>query len=154
MGLGPSTKETTKHHFKDPLIDLLSSQEDIDFCSIIVYGTSDNIVDKKLNSYRAAQSAIACRPDGVIVSLDGWGNYHVDFENCINTLGKAGIPVVGVSFVGKAGNFVVKNKYMDTIVDINKSEKGVETEVLGENNTSSLDAKKAVAMLKLKMNRR
>ncbi len=154
MGLGPSTKETTKHHFKDPLVDLLSSQEDIDFCSIIVYGTSDNIVDKKLNSYRAAQSAIACRPDGVIVSLDGWGNYHVDFENCVNTLGKAGIPVVGVSFVGKAGNFVVKNKYMDTIVDINKSEKGVETEVLGENNINELDAKKAVAMLKLKMNRR
>jgi D-proline reductase (dithiol) PrdE len=40
---------------------------------------------------------------------------------------------------------------MDTIVDINKSEKGIETEVVGENNTSEVDAKKAIAFLKLKM---
>lgn len=151
MGVGPSTKETTKHHFKDPLIDLLSDQEDIDFCGIVVYGTSDNIVDKKRNSYRAGQMAIACRPDGVICSLDGWGNYHVDYENCIKTIGKAGIPVVGLSFVGKAGQFVVKNKYMDTIVDINKSKDGVETEKLGENSKTYFDSQKAVAMLKIKM---
>lgn len=40
---------------------------------------------------------------------------------------------------------------MDTIVDINKSEAGIETEVLGENNLTALDAKKALALLKLKM---
>lgn len=153
MGLGPSTKETTKHHFKDPLVELLSSQEDIDFCGIIIYGTSDNIIQKKRNSYRAAQMAIASRPDGVIVTLDGWGNYHIDFENCIKTLGQAGIPVVGISFIGKSGEFVVKNKYMDTCVDINKSKEGIETEKLGENSKNTFDSKKAVAMLKIKMNR-
>ncbi|MFV0520168.1 MAG: glycine/sarcosine/betaine reductase component B subunit [Lachnospirales bacterium] len=153
MGLGPSTKETTKHHFKDPLIDLLAEQEDLDFCGIIVYGTSDNVTQKKKISYRAGQMAIACRPDGVIISLDGWGNYHVDYENCINTIGKAGIPIVGLSFVGKSGQFVVKNKYMDTIVDINKSISGTETEIIGENNKTVLDSRKAIAMLKIKMNK-
>ncbi|MFV0441217.1 MAG: glycine/sarcosine/betaine reductase component B subunit [Lachnospirales bacterium] len=153
MGVGPSTKETTKHHFIDPLVDVLSSQEDIDLCGIVVYGTSDNIEDKHRNSYRAAQTAIACRPDGVIITLDGWGNYDVDLENCIKTLGKAGIPTVGLSFIGTSGKFVVSNKYMDTFVDINKSEQGVETEIIGENNKDYYDSLKAVAMLKIKMNK-
>ena len=40
---------------------------------------------------------------------------------------------------------------MDTIVDMNKSKEGIETEVVGENNTNEIDAKKALAFLKLKM---
>ena len=43
---------------------------------------------------------------------------------------------------------------MDTIVDINKSKEGIETEVVGENTTDTLDAKKAAAFLKLKMRKR
>lgn len=151
MGVGPSTKETTKHHFKDPLLDVIYDSKDVDLCGIIVYGTSDNITQKRYCSYRAAQTAIAMRVDGVIATLDGWGNYDVDYENCINNLGKAGIPVVGLSFIGTAGKFVVENKYMDTIVDINKSSKGVETEIIGENNKDEVDAKKALALLKLKI---
>lgn len=153
MGVGPSTKETSKHHFKDPLLDVISESDDIDLCGIIVYGTSDNIEQKKHCSYRAAQTAIAMRVDGVIATLDGWGNYDVDYENCINHLGKAKIPVVGLSFIGTAGKFVVDNKYMDTIVDINKSQNGIETEVIGENNKNIMDCRKALAMLKLKMQR-
>ena len=30
MGIGPSTKETTLHHFRDPLLDVVSNDEDID----------------------------------------------------------------------------------------------------------------------------
>ncbi len=153
MGVGPSTKETTLHHFKDPLLDVFDESEDIDLCGIIVYGTSDNTIQKKHCSYRAAQTAIAMRVDGVVATIDGWGNYDVDYENCINNLGKAGIPVVCLSFVGTAGRFVVENKYMNTVVDINKSVAGVETEVIGENNKNYLDCKKAVALLKLKMNK-
>lgn len=151
MGIGPSTKETTKHHFQDPLVELLQNDKDLDFCGIVVYGTSDISSEKHRNSYRAAQNAIAMRADGVIITIDGWGNSHVDYENCIRHLGKVGIPVVGLSFVGKAGAFVVKNKYMDTIVDFNKSKDGVETEIIGENNKDELDCRKAVALLKLKM---
>ena len=40
---------------------------------------------------------------------------------------------------------------MDTIVDINKSESGTETEVVGENNVDIIDARKALVFLKLKM---
>ena len=58
---------------------------------------------------------------------------------------------MGISFVGTQAQFVVKNRYMDTIVDINKSKDGIETEVVGENTLSELDAKKALALLKLKM---
>lgn len=151
MGVGPSTKETTKYHFKDPLVDLLQNDQDIDFSGIIIYGSADSNIEKQVVSYRAAQTAIAMRPDGVIITLDGWGNCHIDYENCIRHLGKVGIPIVGLSFIGTAGKFVVQNKYMDTIVDINKSEDGVETEVIGENMRDHLDSYKAVAMLKLKM---
>lgn len=59
-----------------------------------------------------------------------------------------------MSFVGTQGQFVVTNKYMDTIVDINKSEEGIETNVVGENNLSKLDAKKALSLLKLKMRKK
>lgn len=49
------------------------------------------------------------------------------------------------------GQFVVTNQYMENIVDINKSEEGIETNVVGENNISELDARKALSLLKLKM---
>jgi len=31
MGIGPSTKETSMHLFKDPLLDVLSKDPDIDY---------------------------------------------------------------------------------------------------------------------------
>ena len=90
------------------------------------------------------------RVDGCIVSCDGWGNSHVDYANTFEEIGSREIPVVGVTFNGTVGNFVVSNKYMDTIVDMSKAD-GTETEVVGENAVDELDAKKAVAFLKLKM---
>ena len=42
---------------------------------------------------------------------------------------------------------------LNAIVDINKSKSGTETCVLGENSVTELDARKAAAMLKLKMRR-
>jgi prdE protein (fragment) len=75
----------------------------------------------------------------------------VDFAQAIEEIGKRDIAVVGVSFVGTQGAFVVTNQYMNTIVDFNKSEEGIETNVVGENNIVAQDAKKAKALLKLKM---
>ena len=34
MGIGPSTKETSLHHFRDPLLDVVSSDEDLDLMGI------------------------------------------------------------------------------------------------------------------------
>ncbi len=59
-----------------------------------------------------------------------------------------------MSFVGTQAQFVVTNEFMDTVVDFNKSKAGIETEVVGENNVMSIDAKKALAFLKLKMKRK
>ena len=61
--------------------------------------------------------------------------------------------MVGITFVGTQAKFVVTNRYMDTIVDMNKSAQGIETEVVGENTVTPLDCKKALAFLKLKMNK-
>lgn len=154
MGIGPSTKETTLHHFRDPLLEVVSNDKDIDLLGVILVGTPQDNNKKYFVSKRVAVWAESMRADGVIISVDGWGNSHIDFANAIKEIGERGIAVVGMSFIGTQGQFVVTNKYMDTIVDFNKSEQGVETEVVGENNADILDAKKALALLKLKIKRR
>ncbi|WP_291579047.1 glycine/sarcosine/betaine reductase component B subunit [Clostridium sp. UBA6640] len=151
MGIGPSTKETTLHHFRDPLIDVVANDEDVDLLGIIIVGTPQANEDKLFVGQRVATWVEAMRADGAIISVDGWGNSHVDFANTIEEIGKRNIPVVGLSFIGTQAKFVVTNKYMDTIVDFNKSKEGIETEVVGENNVSTLDSRKALAFLKLKM---
>lgn len=154
MGIGPSTKETTLHHFRDPLVEIVDNDGDVDLLGIIVAGTPQENEDKVFVAQRAAAWVEAMRADGVIVSIDGWGNSNIDFATAMEEIGKRGIPIVGMSFVGTQAQFVVTNKYMDTIVDFNKSTEGIETEVVGENNIVELDAKKALAFLKLKMKNR
>ena len=154
MGIGPSTKETSLHHFRDPLLDVVDSDDDIDLQGIILVGTPQSNEEKYFVGKRAAKWIEGMRSDGVIFSIDGWGNSHVDYANTFNEIGKIDVPVVGLSFIGTQAKFVVKNKYMDTIVDFNKSEKGIETEVVGQNTVNRLDAKKALAMLKLKMQKK
>ncbi len=151
MGIGPSTKETSLHHFRDPLLDVVSNDLDVDLLGVVVVGTPQDNNDKYFVGERAAVWAESMRADGVILSVDGWGNSHVDYANTIEQIGNRGIPIVGMSFVGTQASFVVTNKYMDTIVDINKSAEGIETEVVGENNMDRIDARKALAFLKLKM---
>jgi len=151
MGVGPSTKETTLHHFRDPLCAILSDDTDINFAGIIIAGIPQDNVNKEFTGRRVGAIAEGMRANGAIVSADSWGNTNIDFASAIESIGERGIPVVGVSFVGTQGQFVVTNKYMDTIVDINKSEEGIETTVLGENSLTLTDARKALALLKLKM---
>jgi len=154
MGIGPSTKETTLHHFRDPLLEVVSSDNDVDLLGVIVAGTPQENGDKVFVAERAAAWVEAMRADGVIVSIDGWGNSNIDFATAIEEVGRRNIPVVGMSFVGLQAQFVVTNKYMETIVDFNKSVEGIETEVVGENTVTLIDAKKALAFLKLKMRKR
>ena len=154
MGVGPSTKETSLHHFRDPIVDIISKDNDLELVGIVVVGTPQDNAEKERVGTRTAQLLEGMRVDGCILSCDGWGNSHVDYANTFEEIGKRNIPTVGVTFNGKQAKFVVTNRYMDTIVDINKSQEGIETEVVGENTTDELDAKKAVAFLKLKMRKR
>ena len=154
MGIGPSTKETSLHHFRDPLLDVVSADEDLDLMGIMIVGTPDDNADKLLVGTRAAVWAEAMRADGVILSSDGWGNSDVDFTNTVEQMEIRGIPVEGLKFSGTVGQFVVTNDYLDGILDINKSAEGVETNMVGENNVTQLDARKVTALLKLKMRKR
>ncbi|MDR2741591.1 MAG: hypothetical protein LBB98_05485 [Treponema sp.] len=151
MGIGPSSKETTLHHYRDPLVEYLSNDKSLDFPGIVLEGTPEVCDHKQLVAERAGIWAETIRADGVIVSIDSWGNSHVDFTSVIQAIGERGIPVVGLSFVGNQANFVVTNRYMDTIIDLNKNTAGIETTVVGENTATEDDARKAVMILKNKI---
>ena len=98
MGIGPSTKETTLHHFRDPLLEVVAADTDLDLMGIIIVGTPDDNKDKLLVGTRTAVWAEAMRADGVILSSDGWGNSDVDYTNTCEQLGIRGIPVTGLNF--------------------------------------------------------
>jgi len=151
MGVGPSTKETSLHHFKDPLLDVVAKDEEVDLLGVVVVGTPQDNHTKHLVGRRCATWLSAMDCEGVILSADGWGNSDVDFANTMAEIGARGMSVVGLKFIGKQAKFVVENDYTNLVVDINKSEAGVETEVVGENALDRLDARKALALLKLKM---
>ncbi len=60
--------------------------------------------------------------DGVIITTEGFGNNHIDFASHIEQIGMRGIPVIGFSFCAVQGALVVGNKYMQYMVDNNKSD--------------------------------
>ena len=88
MGIGPSTKETSLHHFRDPLLDVVSADEDLDLMGVLLVGTPDGNEEKMLVGRRTAVWAEGMRADGVIISSDGWGNSDVDFTNTVEELSK------------------------------------------------------------------
>lgn len=151
MGIGPSTKETSMHLFKDPLLAVLSKDPDIDFQGVIIIGTPQSNEMKHLVGQRTATWLEAMATDGVVLSTDGWGNSDIDFANTLEEIGRRGISVIGLKFIGKQAKFVVENDYTKYVLDFNKSQAGIETEVVGENTITFYDAVKALAFIKLKM---
>jgi hypothetical protein len=151
LGTGPSTKETTLHHYRDPLCKVLAADPEIDFLGIILAGTSDDDEHKAFVAGRIGVQIESMRLDGVVVSIDSWGNCHIDFASVIEAIGERGIPLVGLSFVGDQAAFVVVNSYMKPIVDLNKTAEGEENLVVGEHTAVELDAIKASAIIKNKI---
>ncbi len=149
MGIGPSTKETTRHHFKDPLLELLGEDNDCRPVGVIVAGIAADYESKKYIIDRLGTWGGALKPDGAIVSMDSWGNSHIDFNLILEKLSNMNIPAVGLCFQGKQAEPVTPNSSHAVVIDINKSPGGRETEVLGESNINRQDARKALAMLKL-----
>ena len=151
MGLGPSIKMTTLHHYRCPLTEALAKEKDIEFTGIIVDGVSEVCDDKIYTAKRVGDMAQMLRADAAIVAIDAWGNHHVDFVNVIEQLGIRGIPSVGLSYIARQGRLVCTNQYVDCVIDYNKSESGYESCVVGENNLTDYDAMKAVALVKNKL---
>ena len=153
MGVGPSTKETTLHHFRDPLINLIAEDPDIDFLGVVIGGIPDRNIDKKFTGERIGAWLEAMRCDGAIVSEDSWGNSNVDLAAAMEAIGRRDIPQVGMVLIGTQG-IVDQNEYMDTMVDTNHSEEGTETNIVAQNCMTIAEARKCVALLKLKMSRK
>ena len=91
------------------------------------------------------------RADGVIVSSDGWGNSDVDYVNCVKELGERDIPLSGLNFSGSMATFVVDDPNLKNVVDICKNPEGIESDIVGENNMTAEDVKKALMILKIRM---
>ena len=154
MGLGPSIKMTTLHHYNCPVTEELLQDSQVDFAGIIVDGVSEVYDDKIFTAKRVGDIGKMMGADGAIVAIDGWGNHHIDFVNVIEQLGIRGIPSVRLSYLGQQGRLVCSNSYVDCIIDFNKSEFGYESCVVGENNLIPTDAWKAVSILKSKLRKK
>lgn len=154
MGFGPSTKMTTMHHYRCPIVNVVSSYDGLEFVGVIAKGVADKQVDKERTSVETAKMAKELGLDAAIVALDGWGNHHIDFTTVIGELEKNGIATAGLSFIGQQATFVTTNEYVDLVIDYNKTELGLETQVLGENSLTEIDAMKAMVELSKKMAKR
>ena len=149
--VGPASKETTRHYFREPLVLELLRDPEVDFCCVIVVGSPQINSEKYYVSRRLGMACEAMDLDGAIISTEGFGNNHIDFASHMEQLGIRQIPAVGVSFCGNQGALVVGNPHMTHLVDTNKSPEGVENEVLACNTLCREDALRAFAMLKLRL---
>ena len=146
--IGPASKECSRHYFREPLVIEAMNDEDIDLCGVLFVGSPQINAEKFYVSERLGMTIEALDVDGAIVTTEGFGNNHIDFASHIEQIGQRGVEVVGMSFCGVQGALVVGNKYMKHMVDNNKSEEGIENEVLSCNTLCKEDALRALSMLK------
>ena len=149
--IGPASKENSRHYWREPLVLEALNDPEIDLCGVIFVGSPQINSEKFYVSERLGMTVEAMDVDGAIVTTEGFGNNHIDFASHIEQIGMRGIPVVGMSFCAVQGALVVGNEYMKYMVDLNKSEQGIENEVLGCNTLCKEDAIRALAMLKAAM---
>lgn len=146
--IGPASKEMSRHYWREPLVLEALHDEEIDLCGVIFVGSPQINAEKFYVSKRVGQICEMLDVDGAFVTTEGFGNNHIDFASHHEQIGMRGIPVVGLSFCAVQGALVVGNKYMTHMVDNNKSESGIENEVLACNTLCKEDAIRAIYMLK------
>lgn len=149
--IGPATKEMTRHYIREPLVEGLASDSELDLIGVIFVG-SPQVNDEKLwVSERLGSLLEALDIDGCIITTEGFGNNHIDFIQHIGQAGKRGIPVVGVSFCAYQGQLVVGNTYADAMIEENMDQGGFENNVAGCSCVTKEVATRAIQMLKNKM---
>lgn len=149
--IGPATKEITRHFFREPLVEALATDEELDLTGVVFIGSPQVNDEKSYVSSRLGALIEAMEVEGAIVTTEGFGNNHIDFSENIEAIGSRGVPVVGVTFAAYQGQLVVGNKYMDAMIELNKDPEGFENEILADNTIVPADAARAVLMLKTKM---
>ena len=149
--IGPASKEMSRHYWREPLVLEALHDEEVDLCRVVFVGSPQINAEKYYVSRRVGHTVEMMDVDGAFVTTEGFGNNHIDFASHIEQIGMRGIPVVGLSFCAVQGALVVGNKYMQYMVDNNKSESGIENEVLGCNTLCQEEGIRALAMLKAAM---
>ena len=149
--IGPASKEMSRHYWREPLVLEALHDEEVDLCGVIFVGSPQINAEKYYVSRRVGHTVEMMDVDGAFVTTEGFGNNHIDFASHHEQIGMRGIPVVGLSFCAVQGALVVGNKYMQYMVDNNKSESGIENEVLGCNTLCQEEGIRALAMLKAAM---
>ena len=149
--IGPASKEMSRHYWREPLVLETLYDKELDLCGVIFVGSPQINSEKFYVSKRVGMMCEALDVDGAFVTTEGFGNNHIDFASHIEQIGMRGISVVGMSFCAVQGALVVGNKYMTNMVDNNKSESGIENEVLACNTLCHEDAIRALYMLKADM---
>ena len=149
--IGPASKEMSRHYWREPLVLEALHDEEVDLCGVIFVGSPQINAEKYYVSRRVGHTVEMMDVDGAFVTTEGFGNNHIDFASHIEQIGMRGVPVVGLSYCAVQGALVVGNKYMTAMVDNNKSEGGIENEVLGNNTLCHEDAIRALEMLKVQM---
>ncbi len=150
--IGPASKETTRHYWREPLILEAIKDEEIDLCGVVLVGSPQVNAEKFYVSKRLGMTIEAMDVDGVIITTEGFGNNHIDFASHHEQVGSRGISVVGCTFAARQGVLVVGNEYMTNMIDLNKSKQGIENEILSNNTLCKEDAIRALEMLKSVMN--
>lgn len=146
--IGPASKETSRHYFREPLVLEALADEDIDLAGVIFVGSPQINAEKFYVSKRLGMMVEAMDVDGAIITTEGFGNNHIDFASHHEQIGMRDVEVVGVTYSAVQGALVVGNKYMKNMVDNNKSAQGIENEILSNNTLCPEDAIRALTMLK------
>ncbi len=146
--IGPASKEMSRHYWREPLVLETLHDPEVDLCGVIFVGSPQINSEKFYVSKRVGMMVEMMDVDGAFITTEGFGNNHIDFASHHEQIGMRGIPVVGMSFCAVQGALVVGNKYMTNMVDNNKSESGIENEVLACNTLCHEDAVRALSMLK------
>lgn len=149
--IGPATKECSRHYFREPLIIEALRDEEVDLCGVVLVGSPQINSEKFYVSERVGMTVEAMDADGAVVTTEGFGNNHIDFASHIEQIGMRGISVVGASFCAVQGALVVGNQYMTHMIDLNKTEAGIENEILSCNTLTRDDGLRILAMLKAAM---
>ena len=149
--VGPATKETTRHYWREPLILEAISDDELDLAGVVFVGSPQINSEKFFVSERLGTMIEAMDVDGAFIGTEGFGNNHIDFASHHYQLGMRSIPIVGLTFSAVQGALVMGNEYMTNMIELNKSAEGIENEILANNTICHEDAVRAVAMLKAVM---
>ncbi|MDU5229524.1 MAG: D-proline reductase (dithiol) proprotein PrdA [Anaerococcus sp.] len=149
--IGPASKETSRHYFREPLVLKALADPDYDVCGVMFVGSPQANTDKSYVSRFLGNAIDTMDLEGAIVTTEGFGNNHIDFASHIDQIGKRGVPVVGMTYSAVQGQLVVGNEHMNAMVDNNKSRQGIENEILENNCLAEEDAIRALEMLRAKI---